>query len=143
MERVTCRTARGICLLLLVTAMSALAVTGAGVGLPAPERPSVMEARARSVATAFFRSQNERRYDSTCALFSRAFYATHRLPDRSTCAALLRVSFAWSGPIVFKIGTVRRDGDRVVVRAVADGASGEIVLVKESNDLKILAAHGE
>jgi hypothetical protein len=35
--------------------------------------------RVHAVATEFFRSQNERRYDDTCRLFSRGFCRTHRL----------------------------------------------------------------
>src|SRR5581483_1977294 len=52
---------------------------------------------------------------------------------------VLRVAFVWSGKIDFQIGRATREGDRVVVRAVADGAPGRIVLVRESGALRILA----
>lgn len=100
------------------------------------------EAQARSVAVEFFRSQNERRYDDTCRLLSRGFYRTHALRDRQTCTAVMRVAFVWSGKIVFRIGPVARERDRLVVHAVADGAPGRIVLVREDGSLRILAVQG-
>jgi hypothetical protein len=126
----------------------AIAATAAGVALgtlavsgklPASGHGYATEAQARSVAVEFFRSQNQRQYDRTCALLSNGFYASHRLPDRQTCVASLRISFMWSGPIVFRIGAVERDGDRFVVHAVADDAPGRIVLVRQDRELRILA----
>src|SRR6478672_6055367 len=90
-----------------------------------------MATEARSVAVEFFRSQNERRYDDTCQLLSRGFLASHGLRDRQTCAAVMRVAFVWNGKVEFRIGRVTREGSRVVVHAVADGAPGRIVLVPE------------
>ena len=103
-------------------------------------RPVVTE--ARSVAADFFRSQNERRYDDTCQLLSRGFYASHGLRDRQTCAAVLRVASVWNGQIEFRIGKVAREGSRVVVQAMADGTPGRIVLVPEDGVLRILAVEG-
>ena len=100
-------------------------------------------ARARSVAIEFFRSQNERRYDDTCRLLSRGFYRAHRLRDRQTCVALLRISFMWNGQITFRIGTVAVDGGSRSRTGDADGSPGQIVLVREEGDLKILAVEGE
>jgi len=100
------------------------------------------KAQARSVAVEFFRSQNERRYEDTCRLLSRGFYRTHALRDRQTCTAVMRVAFVWSGKIVFRIGTVTREGGRLVVHAVADGARGRIVLVREDGTLRILTVDG-
>ena len=91
----------------------------------------VTTAEARSVAVEFFRSQNERRYDDTCALLARGFYKSHALRDRRTCSAVIRVVFVWNGKIDFRIGTATREGSHVVVQAVADGAPGRIVLVRE------------
>jgi hypothetical protein len=99
-------------------------------------------AEARGVAVEFFRSQNERRYDDTCRLFSRGFIASHRLRDRRTCSALLRVNSVWNLKIVFRIGSVTLDGSRVVVQAVADGEPGRIVLVRENGSLRILSVDG-
>ena len=98
--------------------------------------------QARHVAVEFFRSQNEGRYDDLCALFSRGFIRTHALRDRRTCAAVSRVAFVWSGKTEFRIGKAVREADRFVVHAVADGAPGRIVLVREDGSLKILAVEG-
>lgn len=95
--------------------------------------------QARHVAAEFFQSQNERRYEDLCGLLSRGFYETHALRDRRTCAAVSRVAFVWSSKIEFRIGKVVREGDRLAVQAVADGAPGLIVLVGEDGSLKILA----
>lgn len=100
---------------------------------------SVAEAQARSLAVRFFRSQNERRYEVTCRLLSRHFLKTHALRDRKTCTAVMRVAFVWSGRIDFRIGTVTREADRVVVHALADGAPGRLVFVQEGGALRILA----
>ncbi len=98
--------------------------------------------QAQRVAVEFFRSQNERRYDDLCALFSRGFIRAHRLRDRRTCAAVTRVEFVWNLKIDFRIGKLVRLGDRYAVQAVADGAPGLIVLVREDGSLKILAVEG-
>ena len=111
-----------------------MAASGAdGVGLAA---------QARQVAVEFFRSQNERRYDDLCGLLSRGFIRAHALRDRRTCAVVARVAFVWSLKIDFRIGKFVRVGDRLVVQAVADGAPGLIVLVREDGSLKILAVEG-
>jgi hypothetical protein len=129
-------TVSGIVATLSVVGTVAIAGTFSG----ANEKDSVAtEAQARSVAVEFFRSQNERRYDDTCRLLSRGFYGTHGLRDPQTCTAVMRVAFVWSGKIEFRIGAVAREGDRLVVRAVADGAPGRIVLVREDGALRILA----
>jgi hypothetical protein len=56
---------------------------------------------------------------------------------------VLRIAFVWNGKIEFRIGKAAREGSRVVVRAVADGAPGRIVLVREGGALRILAVEGE
>ena len=98
--------------------------------------------QAQHVATEFFRSQNERRYDDLCALFSRGFIRSHALRDRRTCAAVFRVVSVWNEKIDFRIGKLVRVGDHFAVQAVADGAPGLIVLVREDGSLKILAVEG-
>src|SRR5262245_60146050 len=124
----------------VLVALGTLALDGK---IPASGHAYPTEAQARSVAIELFRSQNERQYDRTCALLSHGFYASHRLPDRQTCVASLRISFLWSGPIVFRIGAVERHGDRFVVHAIADDAPGRIVLVRQDRELKILAVQSE
>jgi hypothetical protein len=98
--------------------------------------------QAQHVAFEFFESQNERRYDDLCALFSRGFIRAHALRDRRTCAAVTRVAFVWNGKIDFRIGKLVRAGGHFAVQAVADGAPGLIVLVREGGSLKILAVEG-
>jgi hypothetical protein len=128
----------------VVAAVSILA-TVAIAGRLSPTRPAHpnVTAQARSAATEFFRSQNERRYASTCQLLSDGFIKSHALRDRRTCTAVMRVAFVWSGKIDFRIGRVTQEGDRVVVRAVADGAPGRLVLVTEDGALRILAVEGK
>ena len=98
--------------------------------------------QARHVAVEFFQSQNERRYGDLCALFSRGFIKAHALRDRPTCAAVTRVAFVWNGKIDFRIGKLVHAGGHFAVQAVADGAPGLIVLVREDGSLKILAVEG-
>ena len=125
----------------MVVAAVALATVGIG-GTVWPERKSnwsTTEAQARSAAIEFFRSQNERRYEVTCRLLSLGFISTHALRDRQTCTAVMRVAFVWSGRIVFRIDDISREADRVVVHALADGAPGRLVLVREDGALRVLA----
>jgi len=124
-----------------VVAAVALATVGIG-GTVWPQRKSDVSAtlaQARSVAIEFFRSQNDRRYEVTCRLLSRGFIRSHALRDRQTCTAVMRIVFVWSGRIVFRIGDVTREANRVVVNAVADGAPGRLVFVHEDGALRILA----
>jgi hypothetical protein len=133
--------ARWTSLLGAVAAATALATMGIGGTVWGKHRNDARatEAQARSLAIEFFRSQNERRYEVTCRLLSRGFFRTHALRDRQTCAAVMRVAFVWSGRIDFRIGSVTREVNRVVVHAVADGAAGRLVLVREDGALRILA----
>ena len=124
-----------------VVAATALATMGIG-GTVWPQRKSnwsATEAQARSVAIEFFRSQNERRYEVTCRVLSLGFIRTHALRDRQTCTAVMRIAFVWSGRIDYRIASVTRDADRVIVHALADGAPGRLVLVREDGALRILA----
>ena len=129
----------GLSAALTVAGTVAIAATFSAVG---ENDSAATETQARIAAVEFFRSQNERRYDDTCRLLSRGFYKTHALRDRQTCTAVMRVAFVWSGKIVFRIGSVAFEGDRVVVQAVADGAPGRIVFVRENGALRIVAVQG-
>ena len=117
----------------------AVATLGTGWTTNAAGATGSVETEARGVVVEFFRSQNERRYDDTCGLLSRGFYKSHGLRDQQTCVAVLRVAYTWSGRIEFRIGKVTRQAERVVVRAVADGSPGRIVLLRENGTLKIFA----
>jgi hypothetical protein len=123
--------------------LSGFGTSGAGGPMLASASNDVAFAvQAQHVALEFFQAQNERRYDDLCALFSRGFIRAHRLRDRRTCAAVTRIEFVWNLKIDFRIGKVAHEGDRLVVQAVADGAPGRIVLVREDGSLKILAVEG-
>jgi len=134
---------RWLTALAVAAVLSGFGTFGAGGPMVASGANEVAFAvQARQTAVEFFRSQNERRYDDLCALLSRGFIRAHALRDRRTCAAVTRVAFVWNGKIEFSIGKVVREGDRFVVQAIADGAPGLIVLVREDGGLKILAVEG-
>ena len=97
------------------------------------------EDEARSVTVAFFRSINERRYEQTCRLLSKAYYKKYRIPSRRHCVAGLRVGLMWSQETEFRITGVDAEHNRAVVNATADGASGRIVLVRERGVFKVLS----
>ena len=134
---------RSMATIAVATVLTGFGTSGVGGSMAASgEKHVTLDAQARSVAVEFFRSQNERRYDDLCGLLSRGFYKTHALRDRRTCVAVFRVAFVWSGKVEFRIGKLLRVGDRFAVQAVADGAPGRIVLVREDGSLKILAVEG-
>ena len=90
----------------------------------------------------FFTTLNERRYERTCDLLARGYLRAHRLEQPRQCALGLRIGFMWSQEIRFEIGDVRLRGRQAVVQAVADGARGELVLVREGGRFKVLAVRG-
>ena len=91
-------------------------------------------------------SSSGRRTSDATTISARCSHAAssgrHALRDRRTCAAVSRVVFVWNLKIDFWIGKVVREGDHFAVQAVADGAPGLIVLVREDGSLKILAVEG-
>src|SRR5262245_39346776 len=100
--------------------LSAFGISGAGEPMVASgSNDAALAVRARQVALEFFESQNQRRYDDLCALFSRGFIRAHALRDRRTCAAVTRVAFVWNGKIDFRIGKLVRAGGQFAVQAVA------------------------
>ena len=121
-------------------ATSLVATLGLASDTLAVGRATAIE--ARGVAVEFFRAQNERRYDDTCRLLSNGFIRSHRLRDRRTCSALLRVNSVWNLRIEYRIGSVALDGARVVVQAVVDRVPGQLVMVREAGNLRILAVEG-
>lgn len=124
--------------------LSGLALVGSTGFVASPllaARPSVV-AEARNVATEFFRSINARDYERTCSLLSAGYYERHKLQSKRDCALGLRVGFTWAQEIRFRLTGVRRTGDRLVVEAIADGASGSLVLVPEHGRLRILSVNG-
>ena len=121
----------------LLTILVALAVSvSIPTGALAAPRMSV-EDEARNVTVAFFRSINERRYEQTCRLLSKAYYKKYRIPSRRHCVAGLRISFMWSQEIEFRIGDIEANRNRAVVNSTADGAPGRVVLVREREAFKV------
>ena len=96
------------------------------------------EEEARRVTVAFFRSINERRYEQTCRLLSKAYYKKYRIPSRRHCVAGLRISFMWSQEIEFRISGIEADRNRAVVNSTADGAAGRVILIRERGAFKVL-----
>ena len=131
------RTLTGTAALALV-----LAFLGLAFALPGSSRAASAEAQARSVAQDFFRTINAREFARTCDLLSARFYRENRIPDKAQCAWRLTLGFAWSQRFRFKIVAVRVRGGRALVRALADGAPGEVVLVREAGSFKVLALRG-
>jgi hypothetical protein len=124
-------------------ALVAAVATGLALAtLTGSSSASATRSEARSVASDFFTSLNRRRYDRTCDLLSDGYLETHRLESRSECTLGLRIGFLWSQEIRFEIGEVRLRGRRALVAAVADGAPGTIVLVREDGRFKVLAVEG-
>jgi hypothetical protein len=126
-----------------IAAISALCTLAVRTTILASGHHDATEASARRVAVEFFRSQNDRQYDRTCRLLSHGFYTSHRLPDPQTCVALLRIGFLFSGRIQFRILGVERHGTGFVVRALADGAPGRMILVRENGNLRILSVRSK
>ena len=100
------------------------------------------EEEARGVTVAFFRSINVRRYDKTCRLLSNGYYRKYRIPSRRHCVAGLRIGFMWSQEIRFRITDIDANRVRAIVTAVADGAPGRVVLVRERGRFKVLELEG-
>ena len=96
------------------------------------------EEEARRVTVAFFSSINERRYEQTCRLLSKAYYKKYRIPSRRHCVAGLRISFMWSQEIEFRISGIEADRNRAVVNSTADGAAGRVILIRERGAFKVL-----
>ena len=101
-----------------------------------------IEAQARAVVSEFFQTINARQFAKTCGLMSARFYKENHIPDRKHCVLGLTVGLANSPTVFFRILGVRRQGNQTIVATLANGAKGEIVLVRESGALKILKLDG-
>jgi hypothetical protein len=119
---------------LALAAASAVPATAAASGPWA-----VARSQARTVVRTFFRTLNARQYAKTCDLLSKRFFRINHVPNRRRCVLGLQATFSMTVAIRFRITGIRGDGGRAVVRAIANGAPGEIVLVKEGGAFKILS----
>src|SRR5213593_253382 len=117
-----------------VVAAIVLAVLGVGVSGAAPRHDSAArpaEAQARAVVRLFFQTINAHQFARTCELFSKRFYTRNHVADKQHCVLGLGAGLGTGPRIVFTILGVRTTGDVTVIRALANGAPGTIVLVKE------------
>jgi hypothetical protein len=127
--------------LVLLVLPAAIAVLAAASPSPPLSRPQATEAEARRVAAELFRTIDEHRYASTCALLADGFF-DEALVGRRLCALGLRIGFTGSRTFRVHIGRVRAEGGRAVVHAVVDGVPGRIVMVREGGSLRILRLDG-
>lgn len=120
---------------------AALASVAVGLGLPidsaAGDRPG--ENQARQVVRTFFDTLNAGQFTKTCDLMSARFFRANRIPEKRRCAFGLAAGFTTTARVHFRIVGIRSEHDRTVVRAVANGAPGQIVLVVEGDRFKILS----
>jgi hypothetical protein len=123
--------------ILVTAAATALIALGAAPAFPATG--ASLEARARAVVGEFFRTINAREFGRTCDLMSARFYKENHIPNRKRCVLGLTVTFTNTATIHVRILGVRREVDQVVVKALANGAPGTIVVVREAGGLKILS----
>jgi len=112
------------------------------LSLSAPSSAASTKAKAGVVARQFMHSLNAKRFERTCRLMSTRFYRENHVPSRERCVLGLRVGFMGAPEVRFKILGVRVQGDEVVVRGLANGAPGKIVLVEENHLLKVLSLRG-
>ena len=120
----------------------ATALLGLGLALSGSARGPSPEAMARQTATEFFQTIDARRYERTCDLLAAEFYRENHVPDKARCALALRIGFTWAPSYRFRIVGVRVEGDRAVVEALANGAPGQIVLVEEHGQFKVVSLEG-
>ena len=125
--------------LTLVAAVFAGFALTIGVGFSASAQGQSREALARSTVREFFQSINSRHYERTCELMSARFYRANNVPDHARCVLALRIGFTWSQSFRFTILGVRVEGSRAVVSALANGAPGRIVLVKEADRFNVVS----
>ena len=121
----------------VVLAGLGVGTAGAAHGHDSAARPG--EAEARAVVRAFFQTINAHQFARTCELFSRRFYVRNHIADKKRCALGLAAGVGMGPHVFFRILGVHTTDAVTVVRALANGAPGAIVLVKEGGRLKILS----
>jgi len=131
---------------LLVSAAVVVAIVAAaavGVASWASKASASPEAKARAVASQFMGSLGTAQFARTCRLLSARFYRENHVPSRKRCELALRATFTGAA-VRFKILTahVDRGRNRAVVRALANGSPGTIVLVQEHGLFRVLSVAG-
>jgi hypothetical protein len=125
-----------------ILASQLLVTLGFGVMPASAASGFTAKAQARGVVSRFFQTINARQFAKTCDLMSTRFYRANHIPDKKHCLLGLSVGFANSPTVFFRILRVRPAGEEMVVKVVANGVRGEIVLVRESGHLKVLRLNG-
>ncbi len=128
----------------LISALfAAAALGGLGIGLAlAASRGSSAAAEARTVASQFFSTIDQRHYAQTCDLLSARFYRQNHVPDKRHCVLGLSVGMAMAPSYRFRITGVQVTRDGAIVSALANGLPGHLVLAREQGGFKVLAVHG-
>lgn len=126
----------------LVGVVAALLILALGVGFTGRGHGPSSEAPERQTAGDFFRTINARSYEKTCDLMAAEFYRENHVRNRSLCALALKIEFMWAPNYRFRIVGVRVDGRRAVVEAVANGAPGQVTLLKENGHFKVVSVSG-
>jgi len=131
---------------LLATTLVVLGVVVAaavGIALSPSKASASPEAKATAVARQFMRSLGTAQFARTCRLLSTRFYRENHVPSRQRCELALRATFTGAA-VRFKIlnAHVDRERNRAVVRALANGAPGTIVLVQEHGLFRVLSVAG-
>ena len=121
-----------------ILAVQLLVTIGLGAAPVSAARGLTLEAQARNVVGEFFQTINARQFAKSCDLLSRGFYKQNRIPDKKRCVLRLTAGLTNTPTVFFRILGVRLQGDEAIVRARANGAPGQITLVRESGALKIL-----
>ena len=106
------------------------------------DEASARSSEARAVAARFLRTINARRFETTCSLMSARFYRENHVPSRERCVLGLRVGFTWAPTYRFKNAEANLRDDAAVVDTLANGVPGQIVLVLEAGEYKVLSVRG-
>jgi hypothetical protein len=123
---------------LAILASAALGFAAPGVAADSG-RPAAVE--AQQVVHRFFQTLNDRQFAKTCDLMSRRFYRANHVQSKRRCMLGLAATFSNTATIHFRVVSIRSDHGRTIVRVLANGAPGTIVLVREDGRLKILSIH--
>lgn len=101
------------------------------------EEAGASTARATAVARQFFRAMDDRRWDDVCTLLSHGFHERNNLTNERVCFLALHLGFTLRENVVFRLESVERSGEAVLVHALADGAPGVIRVIPEDGAYRI------
>jgi hypothetical protein len=106
---------------LVAAAATGLALASAGFSSPPASAADegASKAAARAVVGEFFRTINAGRFAKTCDMMSARFFRENHIPNKRRCALGLKVTFAMTAAIDYRIVSIRSGRGEVVVRAIA------------------------